>query len=186
MSEKRIQYLPFASINNFMVDEFRLKVIRSVMTGFDQLAPERRSALAGLIKRMVNVPGFRNSSLAPLPLKVKGMASSFERSSDLAAQVMMAWSEQRPELMQQVYDLLTSRDWKLIPADADRTRLPGFLITWPKGESYDSLGKAFTEKYPDLVVDENDLRLMAVWIGGRLPYEDDDEEIEGEEEVEKS
>jgi hypothetical protein len=75
----------------------------------------------------------------------------------------------------------------VLPAEADRSKLPGFLTTWPEGQDYDTLGKAYTEMFPGDSVEDNDLRLMIVWLAGRLPYDmyaDDDEE-EGEETAEE-
>ena len=176
MDDKQLQYLPFHAINEFMVPEYRLHVIQSVMTGFDRLPGERRSAINGLVKRYVQVPGFRNSTQAPGPIKSRASASVFERRPEFVAQTLQGWSELYPELRQKVYDFLKERSWEVLPPEADRTRLPGFLTDWPKGETYDILGEAYEAAFPGEAVDENDLRLMIVWVAGRLPYDAEDEE----------
>jgi hypothetical protein len=76
-----------------------------------------------------------------------------------------------------VYDLLVSRDWKVLPPDADRTKIPGFLTRWPKGEDFDVLNKAYAEKYTESQASGDEVSLMVVWISGRLPYQ-----LVGEEE----
>jgi hypothetical protein len=49
--------------------------------------------------------------------------------------------------------------------------LPGFLTRWPESETYEALNEAYQQMYPEDSVDENDVRLMSVWLAGRLPYD---------------
>jgi len=181
MDNKKASFLPFHAINQFMVPEYRLSVLQRVFGGFEKLPGPRKGALNGLVKRLVSVPGFRNSGVAPAPLKVKSSIGVFERNPEYTSQVIMAWSELNPELRQQVYDFLIARNWEILPADADRTKLPGFLTTWPKGEDFDVLDKAFLEAHPDKSASDDDVRLMVVWLSGRLPYDMLDEEATGQD-----
>ena len=181
MDNKKATFLPFHAINQFMVPEYRLSVLQRVFAGFEKLPGPRKAALNGLVKRLVSVPGFRNSGVAPAALKVKSSVSVFERSAEFTSQVIMAWSELNPELRQQVYDLLVARNWELLPADADRTKLPGFLTTWPKDENFDVIDKAFLEAHADKTASDDDVRLMVVWLSGRLPYDMPEEETPAEE-----
>jgi hypothetical protein len=176
MDNTKATFLPFHAINQFMVPEYRLSVLQRVFGGFEKLSGPRKGAINGLVKRLVSVPGFRNSGVAPVSLKIKSSVGVFERSAEFTAQVIMAWSELNPDLRQQVYDLLVARSWEILPADADRTRLPGFLTAWPKGEDFDALDKAFLEAYPDKTASDDDVRLMVVWLSGRLPYDVESEE----------
>ncbi len=176
MNDKQVQFLPFTAINEFMLDDYRGQVVQAVLVGMNQLPPQRKSALVGQIKRHVQVPGFRNSAQAPAPLKLRGAVSAFQRHNDFVAQTLQAWTELKPELRQQVFDLLAQRGWDLLPPDADRTRLPGFMIDWPKEETYDAIDAAFAEKYPETEAEDNDVRLMVVWVGGKLPYNVTEEE----------
>jgi len=180
MDTSKAQFLPFAAINNFMLPEYRLHVITTVLQQLDRLPGERRGAINAQLKRHLQVPGFRNSAQAPLQIKIKNSVTPFERSSDMVAQILAGWYELHPDLRQQVNDLLAERGWEMLPADADRTRLPGFLTRWPKQESFEAITAAFHEKYPDAQAEDNDVSLMTVWLSGRLPYE----LVEGEEDEE--
>jgi hypothetical protein len=185
MDNKQAQFFPFHGINEYMLPDFRQHVIQAVFSKFDQLPGERRSALNGLVKRHVQVPGFRNSTQAPAGIKARSAVTAFERKPEFTAQVLQGWSELTQDLRQKVYDFLKAREWELLPVEADRTKLPGFLTEWPKGQDYDVLGQAFNEMYPGYEHEENDLRLMIVWLAGRLPYdmyEDEEEAEEAEEE----
>jgi hypothetical protein len=181
MDNKQAQFFPFHGINEFMLADFRLQVIQAVFNEFNQLPGERRSAINGLVKKHVQVPGFRNSIQAPAGIKARAAVSTFERRPDFVAQVLQGWAELHPDLRQKVYDFLKAREWELLPPEADRSKLPGFLTEWPEGQDYDALGQGFQEMYPGFAHGENDLRLMIVWLAGRLPVDMYGEESEGEE-----
>ncbi len=177
--DTQVQFVPFHAINQFMMVEYRQEILHKVISHLDQLPAGRKSTLQNQIRRYLKLPGFRNGALAPLPLKVKGAGSVFESHPDFVAQVLMAWSELNLELRQQIYDLLVERKWELLPADVDRSKLPGFMVVWPKEDSYDVLDAAFAAKYPEVKAHEYDIRLMIVWLSGRLPYDMvEDEESE--------
>ncbi len=182
MDNKQAQFFPFHGINEYMLPDYRLHVLQSVFGGFDKLPGERRSAINGQVKKFVQVPGFRNSTQAPAGIKARSAVSTFERRPEFTAQILQGWSELHPELRQKVYDFLKAREWELLPPEADRSKLPGFLMEWPKEQNYDVLGEAFKAMYPDFTHEENDLRLMIVWLAGRLPYDMYEEEEEVSEE----
>jgi hypothetical protein len=185
----QIEFLPFHAINEFMVDDYRHSVLQAVLSRMSELSPAQKGAMAGQIKRHVSVQGFRNSSAAPLQLKIKGATTAFQRHPDFAARTLQTWADLNPELRQQVYDLLTERGWEIVPASTDRAKLPGFLTDWPEEETYDILNQAFSEKYPDSTISEDDVRLMIVWVGNRLPYpvtDTDDEDLNEEENGEEA
>jgi len=171
MDDKQVQFIPFNAINEFMLNDYRLHVIQQVLAGIDRLPGDRRSAINSLIKRYVQVPGFRNSVQAPSGLKARASVSVFERRPEMAAHILQGWSELHPDLRQKVYDFLEARDWEALPADADRSKLPGFLVVWPAGQTYDVLDEAYAQMYPEDKVVANDLRLMIVWLANRLPYD---------------
>ena len=167
----QVQFVPFHAINQFMLADYRQEVIHKVLANLDQLPAERVSKINNLIRKHVKLHGFRNSLQAPLPIRVKGSNAVFEKHPDFTAQILMAWGELNSPLRQQVYDLLKERNWELLPADTDRTILPGFLVRWPKAETYEVLDAAFQAKYPEAQARDYDIRLMVVWLAGRLPFD---------------
>ncbi len=172
MDKKEIEFLPFHAINEFMLDDYRVSVIQKVFKSQEFLPVDQKNAINQMVKKYFVISGFRNSSVAPIGLKVKEALKSFERNPEVVARILMAWSELNLELRQKVYDMLNSRGWELLPPETDRTKLPGFLISWPENETYEVLGQAYCEMFPDgKDVSENDIRLMIVWLSGRLPYQ---------------
>lgn len=180
MEDQEIQFLPFHAINEFMRSDFRLSVIRATLNALPRLPESFRAPIDQLIRQSVQVPGFRNSSKAPASMKVKPTAEVFEKNPSLVAAILSAWAEANTALRQQVYDMLAQRGWEVLPPEADRTQLPGFLTTWPKDEDFETLDAAFREIYPDSDKSSDEISLMVVWLSGRLPYE-----MEGEEEAEE-
>ena len=177
MNDKKVQFFPFHAINDFMRPDYRLEVVRSTLYSLHDLPENMRAPIERLTRKVVQVPGFRNSARAPVNLRVKSTAEAFEKSHQLVAAILSAWSALHQELRGQVYNLLIARSWEILPPDADRTKLPGFLTKWPKGEDFEALNAVFAEKYPDSRASADDVSLMTVWISNRLPYQ-----IEGQEE----
>lgn len=170
MSHKQVQFLPFHAINEFMLDDYREQVIRLVLSSAAELPAEQQISLEKLTRKRVNIPGFRNSAKAPVNLRLKGVSESFEKSPPMAAAILAGWAELHPELRQQVYDLLSAQAWEILPIEADRTKLPGFLPYWPFEQDFDSLFQAYQAAYPESGVEQNDVSLMVVWLSTRLPY----------------
>jgi len=184
MSQEKISFLPFNAINEFMLVEYRQSVIQDVLSHLDNVNQDTRRDLIRMIKDFVQVPGFRNSAQAPLPLKVKGAISAYQKSADFCGTTLQAWSEIHADLRDHVHQLLKGRDWEILPAETNRAKLPGFLTVWPKDETYEVLETAFAEQVANSTeyVDD-DIRLMLVWVSGRLPYDlmtgEDTQSVEG-------
>lgn len=169
--DKEVSFLPFHAINEFMTDEYRDAVVRSVLLADDLLPDELSNSIDRFVKKSVTIPGFRNSAKAPAQLRVKPTIESFQKNPALVAAILAAWAEIHTALRQQVFNLLIARGWEILPVDADRTKLPGFLTKWPKGEDFEALYQAYTTAHPEATTEMNDASLMVVWLSGRLPYE---------------
>jgi hypothetical protein len=183
VDEKRAQFYPFHAINDFMRSDYRLEVVRSTLLTLHSLPEELRAHIDRLTRKAVQVSGFRNSAKAPVHLRIKPTAEAFEKNPQLVAAILSAWSMAHAELRQQVYDILKARNWEVLPPEADRTKLPGFLIKWPKGEDFDILYEAFSETHPDSKASRDDISLMVVWISTRLPYKTEENEAGEEKEI---
>jgi len=181
MENQTTQFLPFHAINEFMRPDFRTDVIKVTLNSLPDLPENYRIPIDQITRAIVQVPGFRNSAKAPLVKRVKPTSEAFEKSSHLVAAILSAWAEGHADLRQQSYDLLLERGWELLPPSADRTQLPGFLMTWPNGENFELLTQAFVEKYPDVKVSSDDVSLMIVWLSVRLPYQFEEDLTDGED-----
>ena len=170
MSDKTAEFLPFHALNEFMRPDFRLNVVRTALLALPKLPSHFRSPIDRLTRKIVHVPGFRDGTQAPAPLKVTPTAEAFQKSPELVAAILSAWAEARADLRLKVHGLLQSRGWEILPPEADRTKLPGFITRWPAGEDFEILNKAYQVAYPDEQTPSDDVSLMIVWVGARLPY----------------
>lgn len=165
-----VVYLPFHAINEFMTGTYRLQVIRQVLSALQELPGDLQARLNRYTRQWVQIPGFRNSAKAPAALKAQAMVSAFEKQPDLVATILQSWSGLHTVLREEVIETLSQRQWELLPGDADRTRLPGFLAEWPEGENFETLVAAYRAYAPSSTARDDDISLMAVWLSGRLPY----------------
>ncbi len=198
MSENQVEFLPFHAINDFMRSDFRLSVVKSTLGALNSLPESQRNSINHLTKKLVKIPGFRHSDKAPTFVRAIPTSNAFEKSPELVAAILAAWAESHTSLRTQVYETLVSRGWKtfptemhnladvpplktekdwgILPIEADRTKIPGFLIYWPKGETFEVLYQALTEKFPDIQTSIDEASLMVVWLTLRLPVNIIDEE----------
>ena len=167
----KVRFLPFHAINEFMLDDFRQVVIQSVFGNFKNLSEERQRRINSLVKKHVKVQGFRNGSLAPLPLKINGCIETFKKSHEFVAQILSAWSEINEQKKIVIFKFLEERSWVLLPIEADRSLLPGFMVEWPEEDPFEVIISAFREKNSDTVISDDEISLMVVWLSNRLPYE---------------
>jgi hypothetical protein len=185
VAEKQVEFLPFHALNEFMRPDFQQTVVRAALAAMPTLPNSLRAPIDRLTKQLVRVPGFRNAAQAPPAIRTAPTVAAFEKSPELTAAILAAWAESRPLLRAQVWDLLHSRGWELLPPDADRTKLPGFLTRWPSGEDFEALNSAYTTAHPDETQTTDDVSLMVVWVSGRLPVDVDEADEAGEGEPEE-
>ncbi len=167
----KIIYLPFNAINEFMLPDYRREVIRTVLSELQTLNEGRQKSIIGLLRKNVQIQGFRNSALAPISLKVNGSTKAFEKSAQFVGVMLNAWCEIKHDLALRVLNLLESRGWKILPIEVDRSVLPGFQTRWPAHETFELMISAYLVMFPDSHDLENDINLMVVWLSNRLPYE---------------
>jgi len=44
------------------------------------------------------------------------------------------------------------------------------MVNWPKGDTFDQFIKSITESNPELNESDDNISLMIVWVGNKLPY----------------
>ena len=164
------RYYPFNAVNDFMRDDYRLLVLTEVLTNMEKVSPEHKMRIGRLISKGIQVQGFRNSNLAPAGLKAKKSADLFERSPEFAALIMETWSRLHPELREVTGRLLVERNWAIQADNIDMSGEPGFKGDWPKDDTFQILIDKARELLPAMNESDDDISLMAVWVGNRLPY----------------
>jgi hypothetical protein len=167
----KMEFIPFNAINEFMRADYRMILLRNTLNALPDLTPKTQASVNKLTKKHVKVPGFRNSAKAPASVKAVAMVKPFEKQPKLVGAILSAWSEANNDLRQQIFDLLSVLEWKILSPEADRTRLPGFLTQWPEEDDYEEIYQRYTDANPDSEYGIDDVSLMAVWLSLRLPVE---------------
>ncbi len=186
MKKEKQAFLPFHAVNEFMRDDFRMQVIQGVFSQVEKCASESRSRLIKLVNKGVQVPGFRNGNQAPVHIKVKNSQGYFEKSAEFAGVVMECWSQLHNDLRENLHALLLEYDWKIPALSEDLSLLPGFQVDWPKGQSFEYLCQTVREKYPDTQESDDEISLMVVWVGNRLPVNQPIENEDSDQSVNSS
>lgn len=171
MTDDQVKFIPFHAINDMMLSEYRLQVLQLVLSKLDELPADKKIGIQTSVRRYAQVQGFRNAALAPAPLKAKGSVKVFEQNPGFVAQILSAWARLQPEFAQRVFSLLEKREWKLLPLETEREKLPGFLTRWRKSEDFDVLHAAYREGNPQETASDDDISLMVIWLSGRLPVD---------------
>jgi hypothetical protein len=117
--KQEVRFLPFHAINEFMRDDFRLSVIRTVLSNITILDDKDRNQLYKLINSLVKIPGFRKPAKAPTPVKLIPVVKAFEKAPDLVAHILAAWAECHKSLRDEVYEILKVRNWSFIQNNVD-------------------------------------------------------------------
>lgn len=171
-NNSKVAFLPWHAINAFMLEDFQLEVLKEVLSGYDSLSSDQRRTLNNHIKRGVQIPGFRNSISAPVSLKAKNAGEYFEKNAEFVVSVLDAWFTLHEALGASVFALLTELNWQILPLEANRKKMPGFLPQWPQEEQFGDLVEGFRNEFPEHSgYSDNQISLMCVWLSGRLPFE---------------
>lgn len=171
LMDEKIEYLPFNAINEFMLPEYQKSILKLVFSNFESLPNYRQKSINANIKKFVQIQGFRDSSHAPQNLKTRMALPAFEKNAKFTAEILAGWFELNTELGQQVSKILIDRGWIVLPMEADRSKLPGFMVKWPADDTFDVLSEEFAKIYPDNPFTKDDISLMIVWISNRLPFD---------------
>lgn len=172
-----VHYLPYNAINEFMRDDYRREIIQKVLSEATSLSSELREPIDRHTRQIVQVPGFRNSAKAPVRLRLKSSIEAFMTNAEFTQAILAAWVSLHPGLEKQVSELLIERGWEVTTNLKSKDRPPGFLMTWPDGEDFESILHAYEEKFIENNSNSDDINLMVVWTGGALPYRTGEEEI---------
>ncbi|HPS41064.1 MAG TPA: hypothetical protein PK040_00575 [Anaerolineaceae bacterium] len=170
MTEEK-NYYPFTAVNDFMRDDYRLTILNEVLSRLDAVPAGQKLLITRLITKGVQIQGFRNSNLAPAAMKAKKSTTLFENLPQFAGQIMEAWSRLHATLREEMGRLLAERGWQVMEDSADLSLQPGFKPGWPKTDTFQVLIEAARVRLPDMPETDDDISLMAVWVGNCLPYE---------------
>lgn len=162
---------PVTLINNVMKADYREAVIRKVFASRGMLSSETNHRIDEVVRKFVTVPNFRpgHAHKAPIAIKVKETAKSFEKNHEVCSTFLKAWIEASPSLKDAVKQYAsTNSGLKAI----DINWQSGFPAYWAGSDMAD-LSNVFREQFPDYAEQDDDVCLMLCLVLGRLPVPDD-------------
>ena len=145
-----------------MNNEFRAEVVKTALTGREQVSGDARAALSRSVSAAVNVDGFRNAGIAPPAYLQEPVAKLVDVSDNLAAAVLRVWAELRGPLRDVVVTYL--KGLSLVGGDSEC--MGDKIHIFPNDERWDHAIDGLIETHPDFSKD--DLRLMSCCVSGRM------------------
>ena len=167
MAEKAI--LPYKAINVYMNQEYLDTVLTTAITSVKKLPKKDQIAFSHFMKKYANVLGFRDPSRAPVSLQVKALARAFEEKDEVVPVVLSIWSKANKKLVKPVKTWLEGEGFKNLTTERDYEEDTGFIADWPKKMTFDKMVKKFRKDNPELVIEQDDLILLVLWMTGQLP-----------------
>jgi hypothetical protein len=165
-------YLPYKAINVFVERDYLNQILEETLMGKSKLSKKEQIQFANQLKHYVNVLGFRNPTIAPLPLQVRALRSAFVEKDEVIPFILSTWVKININFAEKVKTWLVKNQWKNLAYEREYQETEGFLISWPDDLTFDNIVKKYKKDHPEEDFDRNDLILMVIWLSGRLPRED--------------
>ena len=170
MSE--MDHLSYKTINVFVSQDYLHKLLEEILKGKNSLKKEDQIEFSKHFRQYVQVLGFRNPTIAPLPLQINAYISAFEKQDEVVPFTLSTWVKIRSAFAKKVKTWLSENGWKNLELKREFVESEGFLNTWPQTWTFDKLVKEFNKDNPDEKPSREDLLLMIIWISGQLPKEE--------------
>lgn len=163
------EHLSYKAINIFLDHDHLEKVLTDILNCVKNLPKGEQISFAQFFKRYVNVLGFRDSTRAPLPMRVNAYISAFEDKDEVVPFTLSTWVKLNSEFAEKVKTWLEAEGWKDLAQEREYDETEGFLVKWQKKLTADKIVKKFQKDNPDVEFSRDDLILMVLWISGQLP-----------------
>ena len=147
MSE--MDHLPYKTINVFLSQDYLYQLLEEILNKKYSLKKEDQIEFSKHFRQYVKILGFRNPTIAPLPLQIKAFVSAFEEHEEVIPFTLSTWVKIRPSFAEKVKIWLGEQGWKNLELKRDFQEFEGFLNTWPKKWTFDKLVKEFKNDNPD-------------------------------------
>lgn len=166
------EYLPYKTINVFINRDYLNQILENILNNKEKLSKENQISFAKQFRQHINVLGFRNPLLAPLPLQVRAYASAFEEKDDVIPFTLSSWAQINAGFAEKVRSWMEKQNWNVLPLERHFNESEGFINEWPNKMTFEKLTKKYKKDHPDDEINQDDLILMVIWISGQLPPED--------------
>ncbi|MGI6741917.1 MAG: hypothetical protein ACOX7C_10690 [Brevefilum sp.] len=160
----------FKTLNVFINRDYLEDVLEYILLNKDKLTKEEQINFANEFRHNVSVLGFRNPSRAPQSMQLKAYITAFEEKNEVIPFTLNTWTKLNHEMAETVMEWLKSKNWEHLTFERKFHESEGFLDQWPEDLPFEKLVVEFKKDHPKLVVSDDDLILMIIWISGLLPH----------------
>ena len=150
-----------------MSPEHALSVIDRALDYREESSVSTRDRLNSAINATVNLPGFRDTSVAPRQQLREPIFTAFlsGQGDKLATEVLRAWTEANGSLKSVVTEYLRSRE---VPVDGPDLQRGVFRAIWPRHE-WTAEAERIANGTSDGRFNGDDIALMLCCVSGRVP-----------------
>lgn len=165
---------PYRAINVYIERDHLENVLEQILSKLNSLPKPEQINFIKKFKQYVKVNGFRNPTMAPLPLRVNAYAIAFEEKDEVIPFTLSTWTKINPDLAATVKNWLDDKGWEDLVLDREYDETGGFKPEWPEDFSLENLVEQFQKDHPEGSFDPDNIILMALWVSGKLPKEQTD------------
>jgi hypothetical protein len=161
----------YRAINVYVEREHLEDVLERILKGINSLSKPEQIEFIKKFKQYVKVNGFRNPTMAPLPLRVNAYAIAFEDKDETVPFTLSTWTKINPDLANEVKSWLEDKGWEDLALVREYDEDGGFKSDWPEDFGSEDLIADFQKDHPESSFEPDDITLMALWVSGKLPRE---------------
>jgi hypothetical protein len=98
MTEKNV--LPWVEVNEMMNDEYRQQVVADALGHYPKASPELNKFALDILKKTIQMNGFRSFQSIPLHLAKIQVAKEFKVNDLLSTAIICLWAERQHEIIE--------------------------------------------------------------------------------------
>jgi hypothetical protein len=92
--------LPWIEVNEMMDDEYRQLVVAEALAYYPKASPELNKFALDILKKTIQMNGFRSFQSIPLPMAKIQVAKEFKVHALLATAIICLWAEKQHEIIE--------------------------------------------------------------------------------------
>jgi len=92
--------LPWIEVNEMMDDEYRQRVVADALGHYPKASPELNKFALDILKKTIQMNGFRSFQSIPLPMAKIQVAKEFKSNNLLATAIICLWAEKQHEIIE--------------------------------------------------------------------------------------
>ena len=166
MTEKNVR--AWVEVNEMMKDEYRQVVVADALGHLPKASAELRTFASDVLKKAIQVNGFRSFQSIPLPMARVHVAREFKVNDLLATAVICLWAEKQQGLIESLAKAAREANVPVKEGWSWQEARDGFV----QGEDTPELDKLASELAAQKEKPESDHYILAaLWLSNSLPVE---------------